>query len=771
MKASSIPRLLKKIKIVRPEVSHSSLLRYTILAIIFILAFGVRILPIRWGYYLNEFDPYYHYRQTKYIVENGLVGEGSWSTWHDYLSWYPWGNEIYRRAYPGLPVLAATIYMILRALRISLIMVPTLDPLQSDPIYVFCVIFPVIMGAITCIAMYFLGRDLGGEAVGMLAALFLALDASYIGRTSLGFFDDESVGILSVLLFIFFFNRSIETDGASGSLKKEIFSPKTGWSIAAGLTLGYLCASWGASRYAVAMTAIFAFILLVARRYSPRLLVSYAITFLITISIASSVPRLGSRFPLDYLGTSFNFEHGTLAVYAIFFLLVLAEIYRRAETRTKRIYYLSAAIVLPVILFLLLWLTGKISPLGAKFLSVLNPSVRFGYPIIESVAEHRPSAWGTFYYNFGIGVLFFPVGLYFATMMATNLSIFIIIYGLTSVFFASSMIRLNLIMSPPVSLLWALAIVRILKPFILSLRESAKSTRRKSKVKRVFGRETSLGILALMFLLLVLFYVVGTDFLASPTQRTGPRFYAQAYMPTTISSASLSAKPTGIVRDWLNALTWLRLNTPPSPSRPGEAGTVVASWWDYGYWITTIANRTSLADNGTWNTTQIQQIGIMFMSPEEEAIKILKRFNVTHVIVYVTFVMDTQTGRPIPSGSGGDEGKWIWMAKIPGLDPKDFGNYTTQWGLTILGFDWIDVNGNKRLDGEDYIDANEKGQNTTLYKLMWYAMETVAQGESTIELKYFEKAYFSQEYGSLHPAPGTGYIPLVCVYKVNYPPE
>jgi len=758
MKASSILDVLKKIKSLRPEVSHSSLLKYTILAIIFILAFSVRILPIRWGYYLNEFDPYYHYRQTKYIIENGLIGEGSWSTWHDYLSWYPWGNDIHRRAYPGLPVLAATLYMIVRALNIPLVMIPTLDPLQSDPIYVFCVIFPVVMGAITCIVMYFLGRDLGGEAVGMLAALFLALDSAYIGRTSLGFFDDESVGILSVLLFIFFFNRSIKTDGASSSLKKEIFSPKTGWSIAAGLTLGYLCASWGASRYAVTMTAVFTFILLVARRYSPRLLVSYAITFFITLSIASSIPRLGSRFPLDYLGTGFNFEPGTLAVYAVFFFLILAEINRHAETRTKKIYYLSIATALPVILFLLLWLSGKISPLGAKFLSVLNPSVRFGYPIIESVAEHRPSAWGTFYYNFGVGIFFFPVGLYFATMMATNLSIFIIIYGLTSVFFASSMIRLNIIMSPPVSLLWALSIVRILKPFILSLRESAKSPRRKTKLKRFFGREASLGILTLMFILLVLSYVVGTDFVAPPTQRTGPRFYSQAYMPTTISVAGLTAKPTGTTRDWLNALTWLRLNTPPSPSRPGESGTVVASWWDYGYWITAIANRTSLADNGTWNSTQIQQIGLMFMSPEEEAIKILKRFNVTHVVVFTTF--DTQ-GRI--AMAGGDEGKWQWMARIPGLDDKEFGNYT-------LGWDWIDVNNDGRPDAGE-IMPNEKGQNTTLYKLMTYGRETTIRGYSNIQLKYFEKAYFSQEYGSLHPAPGTGYIPLVCVYKVNYPPE
>ena len=759
MGEKKIQKFMKKIVSFRPEVSHSTLLKITILSLIFILAFCVRILPIRWGYYLNEFDPYYHYRQTKRIVENGLIGEKGWASWHDYLSWYPWGNEIRLRAYPGLPVLAAALYMILNALNVPLVTGPTLDPLQSDPIYVFCVIFPVVMGSVACIVMYFLGRDLGGEAVGMFAALFLALDASYIGRTALGFFDDESIGILSILLFIFFFNRSIEEkDTPSRNLKEAIMSPKTVWSIAAGLTLGYLCASWGASRYVVGMAAIFAFVLLVIGRYSPRLLSSYAITFFIAISIASCIPRLGSRFPLDYLGTRFNFEYETLSVYAVFFFLVLAEIRRHAETKAKKVYYFSVIIALMVIIFVFLWVSGKIAPLGAKFMSVLNPSIRSMRPLIESVAEHKPSAWSTFYYNFGIGLFFFPVGLYFATVMGTNLGIFAIIYGLTSVFSASSMIRLNILMSSPISLFFALAIVRLMRPFILSLREPAKITRRRGQLRRLFGKEAAVGVLILLFILLTLVYVIGTDFSAPPDQRRGPRFYVQAYMPTTISGSSLSVRPGGIVRDWLNALTWIRLNTPPSPSKPGEAGTVIASWWDYGYWITTIANRSSLADNGTWNSTQIKQLGLMFMSTEEEAIKILRKFNATHVVVFTTF--DTQ-GRLIMAG--GDEGKWQWMAKIPGLDDESFGNYT-------LGWDWIDLNRNGYPDSGE-IKPNEKGQNTTIYKLMTYGREMTLRGYSNIQLKYFEKAYFSQEYGSLNPAPGTQYIALVCVYKVNYPPE
>jgi dolichyl-diphosphooligosaccharide--protein glycosyltransferase len=35
----------------------------------------------------------------------------------------------------------------------------------------------------------------------------------------------------------------------------------------------------------------------------------------------------------------------------------------------------------------------------------------------------------------------------------------------------------------------------------------------------------------------------------------------------------------------------------------------VMSWWDYGYQITAIANRTVLVDNNTWNNTHISRVG------------------------------------------------------------------------------------------------------------------------------------------------------------------
>ncbi len=42
------------------------------------------------------------------------------------------------------------------------------------------------------------------------------------------------------------------------------------------------------------------------------------------------------------------------------------------------------------------------------------------------------------------------------------------------------------------------------------------------------------------------------------------------------------------------------------------------SWWDYGYQITAMANRTSLVDNNTWNNTHISRVGQVKFDDEKK---------------------------------------------------------------------------------------------------------------------------------------------------------
>lgn len=718
----NIIETLKKVGFLRFRVSHSLLMHMGILLLILFLAFAVRFLPIRWGFYMSEFDPHFHYREARYMIDNGLF---AWASWHDDMSWYPWGYDM-RACYPGLPLTAAFFYSIIKILGLPFpSSTSSIHPLASDPLYNLCIIFPVIMGTLTCLVIYFLGKDVGGKEMGLLSAFFLALNSSYISRTSLGFFDDESVGIFGILLFIFFFWRSIDSER---NLRNSF-----AYAVAAGLSLGYIIISWGASAYPVGMAVLFVFVLLLLRRYSSRLLLSYSATFGIALFIAVNVLHIGFRYLT---------ETTTLAVFGVFLLLCASEVSSSIKTAKVKVVFVSVFFALFAVSFLLLSWYGYMGSLATKYLNVINPFERLGITttqqLVSSVQEHRPAAWGTFYYDFGIGIFFIPVGLFFAARNPTNRNIFLCIFGLTSIYAASSMVRLTLLMGPAFCLLWALALTRIVSPFITTMKEAPIILRRKMRFQTHVGKEFSGAFLIFMLLLLTFTFVFpssGSMF---------PRVLDHAYSPVTIAASSLPIKPDRTVTDWMDTLNWMRNN---------DSVKVVASWWDYGYWITTIANKTTLADNGTRNGTQIAQIGLMFMSNETTAIEILKKFEgaqglVTHVAVFSTF--DTE-GRDI---GWGEESKWRWMARIAGKNDADYRyivNNTETGQLEDQGW-------------------NTLGSETVMCKMLsagkiaraGFATNNAETGILIGDLEHFRLVYYSKG-----PAVGGAHA-LVCVFEVIY---
>ncbi len=716
---------LKAFKIPRIKVTHSLLMELSLLLIALFMAFTLRMLPIYWGAYLSEFDPYFQFRLTKDMVENGFF---HWLNWWDYQGWYPFGRDV-SRALPGVALTAAVSYRIISVLGIQ---VNLLD---------YCIIFPAMLGTLSCLVIYFLGKDFGGKEVALFSSLFLALNASHISRTSLGWFDDETVGIMGLLLFFFFFLRSIERERP---LKNVLI-----YSIFAGLSLGWLLASWGAARYPLAMAALLVFILLLLRRYSSRLLLSYSTTFGIAFFIAVNVPKLGFGF----LTEAYN-----LPVAGVFLLLCLLELFRHLESmKIKTIITLG----LFGLSFALLFVLSKYEFIGStpfKFISVINPFERIANPLIESVAEHRPGAWALIYYEYGIGVFFIPVGLYFTMRNPTDRNIFLSIFALTSLYFASSMVRLALILAPAFALLWAVALVRVSRPFITIMKEAPVIPVKRKRFRAHVGKSFSAAFLIILFLLLSITFAI------PERGEVLPRVVLRSWAPTTIAAASTPVKVA--VSDWIDTLSWMRYNIPQTA--------VVASWWDYGYWITNMANKTTLCDNGTQNMTQIAQVGEMFMSNETYALKILKRYDAKYVVVFTTFYFDydSSTGAMYiyDTPGWGDEGKWQWMAKIAGLNDTEFGEWTsttTTSGATTNTIQWT-----------------VEGKNTVFYKLINYGREmrlyyySYGQEPTQEELEYYKTGspFLQQYYGLenfnlVYFSKGSQINPfiLVLVYEVVYP--
>ncbi len=101
---------------------------------------------------------------------------------------------------------------------------------------------------------------------------------------------------------------------------------------------------------------------------------------------------------------------------------------------------------------------------------------------------------------------------------------------------------------------------------------------------------------------------------------------SEAYSsPSIVLAARQSNGDRVIFDDFREAYFWLRHNTPPDAK--------VMSWWDYGYQITAMANRTVIVDNNTWNNTHIATVGRAMSSYEDEAYEIMKELDVDYVLV------------------------------------------------------------------------------------------------------------------------------------------
>ncbi len=701
----------------RVPVSRSTLLTLSALTLIFFIALSIRLFPIRWGIELSEFDPYFQFQFADKIVRDGYFDWLNWNTFEAHR-WYPLEVSVGRAAFPGLPLTAATLFNV-----VSILGVPI-------TLYDLTVIFPAIFGALACVMAFFFGRDVGGRSVGLLSAFFLALNSSHITRTSAGFFDDETVGIGAILLFSFLFLRALDTERP----RRQFVM----YAVTAGLALGYVTASWGAALYPIAMATLFAFALIILRRYTRRLLVSYSITFGLGLFLAINVPKNST----GYLTT-----WAILPVLGVFGLLCLRELLNVVISRKGKIFLVVIFLSTIIGGFLALSYLGYMGAIAGKFVGVVDPTQRGVSQIYQSVQEHRLTAWGSIYYDYGIGVLFFAAGLFFAIRDLTSRNLFVLIFGITALYFASSMVRLTILLAPVFVIVMALGIVNLLRPFITIMKRMPRISSGKKYITGHVGREFSGVVLILIFLLLTLTYALPS-----------PRMYTHAYSPPTILAASVPIRPSGPVYTWTEMLNWMQLNLPEDA--------VICSWWDYGYWITVKGNRTSLADNATFNSTHIGWIGKVFMSNETEAVETLKeKFNGPngppgYILVFTTF-------SSLGADQGyGDEGKWRWMARIANQTVTP--GFYQEWGDR----DQYNTFGNVTDEGQWV--WNDLGKSTTIYKLMQTAKQSLVASAEAPQLKYFKIAYFSPRDQTPVAALGTYqdetvYLyAIVALYEVDY---
>lgn len=109
-------------------------------------AFATRLFSVlRFESVIHEFDPYFNYRTTRFLAEQGFY---NFHNWFDDRAWYPLGRIIGGTIYPGLMVTSAALYRLLWLLNI------TID------IRNICVFLAPLFSSFTTVITYLLTKEI-----------------------------------------------------------------------------------------------------------------------------------------------------------------------------------------------------------------------------------------------------------------------------------------------------------------------------------------------------------------------------------------------------------------------------------------------------------------------------------------------------------------------------------------------------------------------------------------------------------------------------------
>lgn len=696
------------------------MLRIIILSLICVLSFSTRLFSVlRYESVIHEFDPYFNFRSAKYLVEKGWY---EFYNWFDDFSWYPLGRVVGGTVYPGIQITAALMYWALNALHF------TVDMRNV------CVLTSPFFSSNTVLSTYQFTKEIAGPGAGLMAAAFISIVPGYISRSVAGSFDNEGVAIFALLTTFWLFIRSVKT----GSLY---------WSVAACLSYFYMVNSWGGYVFIINVLPIYVLVLIVTGRFSHRLYVAYSTFYILGTFLSMQV-----RF-VSFQAVQTSEHMAALGVFIFLQVYNFVEWVRSLlrEESFNRLFgiILSFTLITSLSAAVVGSATGYIAPWTGRFYSMLDPTyAKKHIPIIASVSEHQPTTWASFFFDLHILTFLFPVGLYFCFKDMTEMSIFLILYGMLSVYFAGVMVRLMLVLAPAACMLSAIGLSQTLKTYfqVIKMREfeakeeqvkkqiklsqsskkASTSTSQPSESKAIPSELSWLVIIGISFLLFL--YVVHCTWVTS-----------EAYSSPSIVLAARGQGGNRIIfDDYREAYYWLSENTPENAK--------VMSWWDYGYQITAMANRTVLVDNNTWNNTHIATVGKAMASNEDVAYRIIRSLDVDYVLV----IFGGLTGY-----ASDDINKFLWMVRIAGsVDPN------------IQEKDYLSSRGQYRVDSE----GSPTMLNSLMYKISYYRfpqmtteygqppgfdrVRRVEIGNKNIQLKYLEEAFTSEHF-------------IVRIYKVK----
>jgi len=599
------------------ELRARHLLVIAVLASSFTVSALIRAQPAEYGFELHEFDPFFNYRATEFLVENGLAAYGEW---HDELSWHPDGRDISRTSQFMQHATAAALYGAFGG---------------GSSLLDFVIVLPLVLGALTGVAVFALVRVIAGTTAGLLASLFYAVSVPIIIRGPIGWFKAEPIGLFYGVIGVYLFLSGITASG-----RREAALRLAG----AGIVMSMALSAWGGTQFFIIPMGLFFMVLPFVRRDHSFLV--WAVPLFVGVLLASSAAfeRPGASFVLGLGGAS-------LAVPAA--VMVASVLIRRASppsAATRNSLMLVLGVVAAAAAILAANSQAEYLDLPSfRYLNAVNPFLTTIDPLVDSVSEHVSLTLRQSFFFMSILMVFAGVGAWlllsrrdrldsYGIPLRTDMAVYAVIMGFAGVYVASAFTRLAVFSSVAMVVLASIGIA-ILASLVFS---NARA-----------GRGAKIGFVAVVVAMLLV---------PMTTPAEGNWVTTADNPPPILNGGSIFTIAT---QDWPLALEWLREETPP--------GSVVMSWWDYGYWIETLGERTTLVDNLTISTSKIQNIAQIFYSEPHVAWERMDELGVDYAVVYIAARNVGTPERPLYTLSGGgDETKRVWLARIAGVDEGDY---------------------------------------------------------------------------------------------------
>ncbi|WP_338601899.1 STT3 domain-containing protein [Sulfolobus tengchongensis] len=455
---------------------------------------------------------------------------------------------------------------------VALASLPFYGAYGANAVYTVAIFSDILLSGLGVVASYLSIESLtNSRLAGYMAAAIIAVSPALTYKNLLGGLPKTSWGAVFILFTIFLFNQGLK--------RKNIW-----YGIPAGILLFLAEISWGGYTYIDLSLLVAAFLLILLNRNDEITANLYTVTVVVTAFLTSLAP--------NNIGFLSGLAHG------LSLLLISAMLYLDmylSKTLPKEIAESRNLIVIAVLIFIFsLGLSGLAilrptsMPIPSRYYAIVNPFYQVTVPIDKTVAEYIPQPITSMIQDFGIGLFLSIIGMYY-TIRKGNLSgLWLLVLGVASIFGTSEQPYLFNYTAYMVATLGGLGVYYIAD----NLLKGAK-----------YGNGNKI-------LVAVILGIIGISLIADAGLAT-----LASNEPPAIANAATSFLTTNY--SWVSAINWIRTHSPQHA--------FILSWWDYGYWLEVLTNRSVIDENNTLNGTQIKLMAEMFLNNESFAVNVLEK--------------------------------------------------------------------------------------------------------------------------------------------------